>query len=151
MSNYAAEHWFLTDSSEPRNGEISIIPVQNERDLDAKVRGLMQPGYPSVITLNSSNVVAIRIGLGDDYGFVQYYEHDSPAHSHMAVAPKMRADEEIEFYDQGAGEPIWPENLLPMEQVIAVVLEFYRTAALPTSVEWADRVWKDEGEQEFFE
>jgi hypothetical protein len=143
MSRASDTHWFLTDSSEPSARELSTTPVWNERDLQSKLRSLRQPGYPTVIALNLSDVAGLRIGLGDDYGFLQFYHRNSQRSGHMALAPRTQADELIEFSDQGAYEPIWPENLLPMELVERLILEFYRTQGLPESVQWRPRIWKD--------
>jgi hypothetical protein len=61
----------------------------------------------------------------------------------MALADPIVAGGVMEFFDQGASEPIWPENILSREGVIRVALEFYTTDGLRTSVRWAPRVWRD--------
>jgi hypothetical protein len=137
--------WLLTDCRRSHGGELPPrIHFADEAELQRTLRGWVEPNRGGVVNLHHGNISAMRCGIHSSCGFVQFLQHGSGQHGCMAAAKPILAPDLIEFFDQGVTEPIWPENLLPLEQVIRLAVDFYRTGRCPISVKWEKRTWKDE-------
>jgi hypothetical protein len=143
MPAHTTNQWNLVDVRSPldEDEDFTRIPMPSVDEFERHLRRVSE-GKPGVIFLDNDSGASLRLGLSSELGFVECLIPGSTERGRFGLPSTSPASRAIEFFNQGVGEPVWPENLLPVDEVVRIALEFYETGELPKSVRWGKRVWK---------
>jgi hypothetical protein len=136
-------NWTLVDARQPfeTRGAPPETSIHSREHL-AHALTRMRRQRPGVVIVRNSPELAVKVGIGDPYGFVVSLAKNSTSYGKAALYEGDVGVTMIVFSNQGVDEPFWVPNLLPAPDVIRIVTDFYLLQDVPQSVEWGERVWK---------
>ena len=120
--------------------------VRNLADLERKLtEAIAAQPYPKVYILSQELGGLMYIGLAGDHGYLHYQPNsdDEFPDEFITVDPAAPADGRTLGFDLAGHESERQlRNLLPVDVVARVAMEFFQTGQRPQSVEWED-VWAE--------
>jgi hypothetical protein len=138
------EQWWLIDySSRQARPEEADSPYDYYDETAIKSAGQLRAeldrlrrGRRALLRLVSPTKESLSIGLGPELSGLWWQEGHPGGASKIAMNPRPLTDEEHGFDDGNGGFVFEPEHLLPTDEVIEAVVEFYRSGRLPDSLRW---------------
>ena len=115
--------------------------------MDTRARTARDLGLAGLGQLAGS-VVDLDLAIGGPYaGMTWWPPRSSPDSwtSRVALAVPSTCPETVEFIGEGIPDPIPPEELFPVEEVMEAALYFYREHRLPEWITW--RQWNTKTKQ----
>lgn len=110
--------------------------VQNRDELFALLDSF-KGKQPFVGELVGDNGYKLMIGIGDQFGCVQYSNDHVPYL--MALAPGAHPDEEyVDFLMGNTPSPVPKRNCLPFEKVKEIAAHFIETGERSSAVSWEE-------------
>lgn len=128
--------WVLTDwyGSEYGDHEHPKIPIHSPEQLGAALEEFARK-EPRLLNLDSSDGLCVGLAVGGPLGVVQLHRPGGQP-SLVAVTDVLHTNEERCFVGDWQPSYYFPRHLLPVQDVIAVALELYRTQQPPAWVKW---------------
>lgn len=148
MSNQTAE-WFLLDEFQPGPGiyddeDRPQWPIRSEDELRSILMDLSQHP-PRLLCLHNLSNCVLGIGIGGEYAIVQCPTPPPDSSVLVAYANVLRATSTNYFRCGGIDTPFPPQHLLLVDEVIEIVVHFFRHQRLAPWVKW-DRRYIDVAE-----
>src|ERR1700722_7847052 len=119
--------WRLTDGRDPADGpeDFPTVPISSEAELRqelARLRSL----EPGIVSLSSPADGALQIGIGGPFAGVRWFYDPNPPHlSRDVLVDHPCFQDRIDYLAEGDHISFWPENLIPVDQAIEIILYFF--------------------------
>lgn len=132
--------WRLVDGRDPVDDpdDFPTIPITSEADLRQELDRLrkMEPG---IVSLSSPTNEALQIGIGGAFAGLRWYQNPKLSQQRREIlADHAYCANRVDFMAEGDTIAFWPENLMPVDQAISIVVYFFNHQSLP---EWSG--WKE--------
>ena len=133
--------WHLVDSSKPSEAPDGFprVAVASEQNLRAELERLRH-GQPAIVGLEGPIDQALEIGIGGPVAGLRLFRNRRPWR--IVTADRICSEKPIDFAFEENALSFWPDELLPVEQAIGVIIHFYKYQQLPDWVGWKE--WNDE-------
>jgi hypothetical protein len=129
--------WRLVDCGPDveRIENLSVVRVDSEHTLRAALDAL-RIGRPVIAYLHAPSDDFLMIGIGGEFASVAWGAAKRPIPLRRAYPPRVTAHAPLECMYGGQDTYISPEELMPAAEAIAVILEYFKTSQLSSSVTW---------------
>jgi hypothetical protein len=135
--------WKLIDRSEPAWNypyeDFPSVAINDETSLRNQLASYAR-GKPVMLLLHGTSFGKLSLGLGGPFGVVVFLQGVSLPRMY-AYADPIIANREMEFDDEGLRNSFPPGHLLATEDVINVVLHFYKTGKLASWIKWGPQIF----------
>ena len=134
--------WRLFDETSPLrdfDDDHPSIVIESEEQLRTELES-WRLREPSVICLVSPKGERLQIGIGGPYCGMRWTKPPTRENLKMPVAEPKLVEHGIEFRWQGQEMGFRPQYVLSVDQVIPIVLHFFKTHSLADWVTWWE--WK---------
>jgi hypothetical protein len=133
------ERWELIDLRDPADApeEFPRIVIQSESHLRAELARLRER-EPSILALEGPTDQGLQIGLGGPYAGIRWGEHPVSQRTGTALADRICSDKRIDFASEESSIAFWPDELIPVERAIEVIVSFYQNHRLPRWIAWKE-------------
>jgi hypothetical protein len=133
--------WQLIDGREPVEDPDAFpkLLASSELDLRHKLEQFRQqdPGMFSLTSPDGGD--ALQIGLGGPFGGVRWFENAKDSlRSRVLLADRLYSKHHVDFLAEGDTNTFWPEQLMPADQLIEVIVHYYNHHRLPDWVAWKE-------------
>jgi hypothetical protein len=129
--------WQLVDGSMPAEGPecFPTVTIQSEAHLREELNRLRNR-EPGIFVLESPDHDALQIGMGGPLSGLRRFRNQD-AHS-VVLADRPYSAKRVDFASEGDTLAFWPDELIPVEQAIEVILFFYKNRSLPDWIGWKE-------------
>jgi hypothetical protein len=131
--------WEVIDLINPADGpeEFPRVVVQTEAQLREELARL-RLRQPAIIGLASSTGEGLQIGFGGPFAGIRWLKSTHSARGGAVLADRIYCDKRIDFAAEEDTIAFWPENLIPVESAIEVIVYFYKNHRLPDWIAWKE-------------
>lgn len=141
--------WQLVDGRAPleEDQDHPRIDLHSESELCQELQRLSQL-KPARVGLISTAGDHLDLAIGGPYAGISWWPSKATpgyAGASVAVAATITCPDTIEFIAEGIPDPVSPDELFPVEEVIEATLYFYREHRLPEWISW--RQWNTKTKQ----
>ncbi len=133
-------HWRLIDGRDPAESpeDFPTVPISSETELRQEL-ARQQQLEPGIVSLACPANGALQIGIGGPFAGIRWYHNPYPPHSSRDILVDHPCTPgRIDFLAEGDTIAFWPENLMPVDQAIDIVLFFFNHQRLPDWVGWKE-------------
>ncbi len=132
--------WRLVDGRYPPDDpdDFPIIVISSEAELRQELARLLQL-EPGIVSLTSPTNEALQIGIGGPLAGLRWYQDPRSCEpSREILADRSYSPNRVDFLAEGDSIAFWPEQLLPADQAVDIVVYFYNHQRLPDWVGWRE-------------
>lgn len=131
--------WALIDIRNPADApeEFPRVVIQSESHLRTELERLRERD-PSILGLEGPLDQGLQLGLGGPYAGIRWGEHPVSNRGGTALADRVYSDKRIDFASEGDTIAFWPDELIPAERAIEVIVDFYKNHRLPSWIAWKE-------------
>jgi hypothetical protein len=132
--------WRVIDGRDPADGpeNFPFVRISSETELRQELARQRQL-EPGIVSLSSPVSGALQIGIGGPLAGIRWYVNPyPPGQSRDVLADHAYAEKRIDFLAEGDHIAFWPENLMPVDQAIEIVVYFFNHQRLPDWVGWKE-------------
>ncbi len=131
------DQWQLVDGSIPVDGpeDFPRVTIRSEGQLREELRRL-RDREPGIFALESPADDALQIGIGGPFWGMRHYRNRE-VHA-VVLADRIDHEKRIDFAAEEDAIAFWPEELLPFERAIEVIIYYYRNLRLPDWIGWKE-------------
>ncbi len=129
------DHWQLVDSTMSVDGPECFprITIQSEAQLRTELSRL-RDREPGIFVLECPHHAALQIGIGGPFAGLRLFRNRNA--EAVVLAERPYCDKRIDFLAEDDHIAFWPENLMPVDQVINIVVYFFNQHRLPDWITW---------------
>jgi hypothetical protein len=133
------DRWELIDLRDPADAteEFPRVVIHSASQLRAELHRLQQR-EPSMLALEGPIDQGLQIGLGGPYAGIRWAEYPVSERGGTGLADRVRSESRIDFASEGDTLAFWPDELIPVEQAIEVIVSFYNNHRLPDWIGWKE-------------
>jgi hypothetical protein len=134
------KEWQLIDFLNPLEDDQEEAPrlvVRSEEQLREQLKRLQQR-RPAMIALISPQDERLDFGIGGPWSGVQWTKPPYSENLRIAIAANAQVQSGIEFACEGSVSGFRPEHVLPVENVIEIVVFFFKHHRLPEWIPWLE-------------
>ncbi len=117
-------------------GQEGII-IKTEEDLKNELQSTFNREGNRAIILQSPKSGELLIGVGNQYGFVEYSTNSKELPYLIATdRDNIKPDDFYEFDSGGTPTPIPSDKCLPYDLVIEIAIFFFQNQKIPNNIKW---------------
>ncbi len=138
MKNSTAP-WMLVDTLQPEflRPDTASFLIHSADELEAALHDFAHR-MPRQIVMQNDAGQSVFISIGGRLAGIHCYLSRDASVGFFACPQTPSASGSLFFTGEGQPTEVEPTHLLPVEQAIALVVEFYRTGELSSSVDWEE-------------
>jgi len=128
--------WLLTDAafstaSKPAPGQ----RINTVAEL-TQVLGRLIHQEPRVVIIDLPNDECFIVGIHSEFGCIEWTKAEDEGDFITSPSSPQAEPEMISFLWGGTPSPIGRENLIPIQEVITALGEYFESGAMPSEIEW---------------
>jgi hypothetical protein len=130
-------NWSMVDFSEPADGpedfpRMEILSEESLREELTRLKGR----EAAIVNLEPPDDEALQIGIGGPLAGIRHFVHGRD--QRVILAGHACANTRLDFRLEADTTAFWPDELIPVDQAIEIIVHFYRTRSFPESVHWKE-------------
>jgi hypothetical protein len=133
------DHWELIDLINPADApeEFPRVVIQSESQLRSELHRLQQR-EPAIVGLEGPIDQGLQMGIGGPYAGIRWAEYPVSRRGGTALADRIYSEKRVDFASEEDTLAFWPDELIPVERAIEVIVYFYKNHRLPDWIAWKE-------------
>lgn len=131
--------WELVDSIDPVDAPelFPRVVIHSEAQLRHELHRLVMR-EPAIVGLNSSGTDGLQIGIGGRFAGIRWAEYPGSLRGRTVISDRTYCEERIDFTSEGDSISFWPNELIPAELAVEIIVYFYIRHQLPEWIAWKE-------------
>jgi hypothetical protein len=133
------DHWELIDLMNQADAPEAFprVVIQSEAQLRAELSRFALR-EPAILALEGPIDQGLQFGLGGPYAGVRWAEHPVSERGGSAIPDRVYCQKRIDFASEEDTIAFWPDELMPTNDAIEIIVYFYNNQRLPDWIAWKE-------------